>query len=124
MFDTQTMDKIKANTVTSLHFLWTFLLLGGAVLMFFNRWFAYFEITIMTITVIANFPFKGNCPLTLLEERLRQKIDPTYNNQNSFMTTYLNKIFGTNLKVSIVNTYIILLYIVSYCSAILLIIHK
>jgi len=124
MAESHTMDKIKANIVTLFHFFWAFLLLGGAFLMFFAHWYVIFEIVMMTLTVIVNIPLKGHCPSTLLEERLRQKIDPSYSNQNSFLTTYLNKIFRTNFKVNTMNTFMVLFYIFSYFSAIWLIIYK
>jgi len=109
-----TAYKFWANVITVFHFFWTFLVFGGAVYVIFDHAYAWKHIMVLSITLISNIPFKAVCPLTLIEESLRRKIDPAYTSQGSFTTTYTNKIFGTNFSTREINTGIAILYILSY----------
>ncbi len=79
--------------------------------------YAIYQVVIMTLTVLVNIPLSDRCPLTLLEEKIRQRVDPGYTNNNSFMTTYINKILGTSFKVHNVNTAIMIFYTITYLIA-------
>lgn len=114
---------VYANIVTLIHFLWTFLVFGGALYLLFHHSYAVIQIIVLTITLFSSIPFGNACPLTLLEERLRQKLNPTYKNQGSFMTTYINKMLKTNFSVKEVNLVIAILYILSYSFAAFVLIH-
>jgi Protein of Unknown function (DUF2784) len=105
-----------AETATVFHFLWTFLLWGGMILVFF--WHAYvpYEIAALSITLLSNIPFRGVCPLTYLEEKWRGKLDMDYVGNKSCTTTYVNKFFKTNFSVRSVNIVIAILYVLAYAS--------
>lgn len=119
----QTMDRLYANVVTGFHFFWSFIVLGGMIFLFIYPPYALIQIIIMSVTLLSNLPFRNNCPLTLLEERLRQKIDPSYHNDNSFATTYFNKIFRTHVRVRTVSIVIAIGYVVTYLVAVLDLVH-
>jgi len=112
-----------ADAVTYFHFLWTFLVFGGGILVVFYHHYAIFQIGVLTLTLLANLPFKNKCPLTLLEGKLRRELDPAYDNQKSFTTTYLNKIFKTYLKPQEVSVAIAIFYIISYSLSIFALMH-
>lgn len=109
--------QIYANIVTLIHFLWTFLVFGGVFYLVLHHSYAVIQIIVLTTTLLVSVPFRNICPLTLLEEKLRQKLNPAYKNQGSFMTTYINKIFKTNFSVKEINITIAVLYILSYSFA-------
>lgn len=113
-----------ADAVTVFHFAWTFLVFGGAIAMVIFPAYALTQIIVLSITLISNIPFKLDCPVTLLERRLRRKIDPDFENHGSFMTTYINKIFGTHFRVINVNITIGILYVVFYTYAVLILINN
>ncbi|HEY0220690.1 MAG TPA: DUF2784 family protein, partial [Candidatus Paceibacterota bacterium] len=96
---------------------WSFLVFGGAIYMLFHHEYAIYQVVIMTLTVLVNIPLSDRCPLTLLEEKVRQKVDPAYTNNNSFLTTYLNKILSTNFKTHSVNSGIMIFYTITYATA-------
>lgn len=106
--------KTLADVVTFFHFLWTFLVFGGALLVVFDHRYALIHIVILSVTLLSNVPFKTACPITIIERRLRRKADPSYDNTNSFTTTYLNKALGTRFLERNVNITIAVLYIISY----------
>jgi len=101
------------------HFLWTFLVFGGAFYMLFVPSYSLIQIVVLSITLLVALPFKGLCPVTGLENHLRKKIDPAYDNHGSFMTTYINKIFGTNVRRREVDIAIAAMYVLCYSYAIL-----
>ena len=107
-----------ANAVTLFHALWTALLLGGIVAVLVYPQYAWVQICVLSVTILINLPFGNKCPLTLIEEKLRREYDPTYRNQHSFATTYLNKMLGTRFRPAQVNAIIIVLYIGSYALSI------
>jgi hypothetical protein len=106
-----------------LHFLWTFLVFGGAIYMLVVPSYAIVQIVVLSITLLSSLPFRGLCPVTTLEKSLRRKVDPSYENHGSFMTTYTNKILGTNLSTRPVNVTIAVLYILCYSYAIIALVH-
>ena len=114
-------DKFKyragANLIVLIHFFWTLLLMGGAIFMFFARWYALVQIILMSFTLLIALPFGRTCPLTLFEEWLRKKIDPAYTNNRSYMVTYINKIFGTQLKKRRVDIFNGCFYVTAYIAA-------
>lgn len=112
------MDRFLANAVTGFHFIWLFLVMGGMAALFFFPKYALIQIIVMSVTILVNLPFRNICPLTLIEEQFRQKIEPGYVNNNSFATTYFNKIFGTQVRKKTVNTVIVVVYILAYGLAI------
>jgi hypothetical protein len=111
-----------ADLILAAHFVWTLFLLAGAIAMFFYPPYAWIQIGAMTFTLLLALPFKATCPLTLLEEKFRQKSDPEYRNDGSYIATYFNKIFKTHIPVIRVNTTIAGLYILTYALAISLLI--
>ena len=107
-----------ANILVSIHFLWTLFLIGGAVAMFFYPLYAWMQIYVMSFTLLISLPFGTICPLTLLEEKLRRKIDPAYDNHGSYIATYFNKISGKNVSVRRINEISAGLYVIAYAAAI------
>ncbi|MDE2018901.1 MAG: DUF2784 family protein [Patescibacteria group bacterium] len=109
-----------ANIIVLIHVFWTLLLFGGAVFMFFARWYAPFQIGLMSFTLLIAIPFGRTCPLTLFEEWLRKKINPDYTNNRSYMVTYINKIFGTKFSRKQIIIYNGCFYVAAYIAAALI----
>lgn len=82
-----------ANLLVAAHFLWIALLIGGTVFTFYNLWYFYWHLLIVTGTLLLNL-FLGYCPLTSWEENVRKKINPGFDHNGSFVATYIHKIFG------------------------------
>jgi len=120
---TQTYQKY-ADTLVFLHVLWTLFLLCGAVTMFIYPLYAIIQIIAMTGTLLLAIPFGNTCPLTLLEEKWRKKIDPAYHNDGSYIAAYFNKIFKKKVSVEHVNRTVAGLYVLAYAfAATILILH-
>jgi len=107
--------KTAADILTAIHLAWSFLVIGGAFFEFLVPSYALTQIIVMSITLLIGLPF-GACPLTALEKRWRRKTNPSYDNQNSFITTYANKIMGAHLEKRTVNIAIGVFYTISYLS--------
>ena len=84
-----------ANIIMLLHFLWIAVLLGGIwyIINPVNSWYIPWHITIISGTLFLNL-FLGFCPLTVWEEKLRKKHNPSADFQNSFLATYIRSIAG------------------------------
>jgi len=115
----QTNEKYRyyADGITALHFFWTFVIFAGAVLMFFWRTYAMVEIVVVSFTLLISLPFGAVCPLTLLEERLRRKLDSAYRNHGSYLAVYINKFFHTHFKVRSINISVGIIYFLIYAFA-------
>ncbi len=120
---TKTYQRL-ADLIMIFHFFWTLVIFGGAVFMVLDPSYALTQIAVLSITLLASVPFGGLCPVTTLENRFRQKVDPSYENHGSFMTTYTNKIFGTQFRVRDVNITIAVLYVLCYSYAIAALVRK
>jgi hypothetical protein len=110
--------KTFADLLVSIHFLWSLLLLGGIIVTLIFPAYAIVQIIIMSFTLLIAIPFGNTCPLTLLEEKLRKKFDPTYNPSGSFVARYLNRIFGTNFDHRRVDETLAGMYILAFAIAI------
>jgi len=113
---------LSANLLALIHFCWTCLLIGGALGMLFYPAYAPIQIIIMSFTLLIAIPFGKTCPLTLFEEKLRQKIDRSYRNGGSFIATYINKLLKTDIEPRRVHTTTAGLYVLAYSIAISLLI--
>ncbi len=102
------------RSVIVFHFAWTVFLWGGMVLALFWKPYIPTELLILSITLLSNVPFRGGCPLTILEEHYREKISPGYERKRSFMTTYINKLLKTDFTVKQVNITIAVIYVLAY----------
>jgi hypothetical protein len=116
--------KLSANVIVALHIIWTIILFGGAVFVIFEPWYAIFQMIAISLTLLIALPFGRVCPLTALEEWLRKKINPDYTNNGSYLATYINKAFGTNLKTKSVAVVIAILYVASYAISIFALAYK
>jgi hypothetical protein len=114
--------KTSADIIVTIHFFWTFFLLIGAVAMLFYPPYAWIQLYAMSFTLLIAIPFGNICPLTLLEERLRRKFDRNYHNDGSYIATYFNKIFRTNVSTTLVNETAAGCYVIAYGLAIALLI--
>lgn len=112
-----------ADIITGIHFFWTFVIFAGVALMFFWHPYAWGEIFVVSFTLLISLPFGAVCPLTLFEERLRQKRDPSYRNNGSYLVVYINKFFKTNFSVRAVNTTVGILYFLIYVAATLILVY-
>jgi hypothetical protein len=113
----KTRHSVYANIVTAIHLGWTFVILGGAFAMAFGPRYALLEVVILNLTLLSALLFNNVCPLTRLEEHLRQRHDPHYTNHGSYLTTYINKIFKTRFTVKQVNATVAIIYTVIYALA-------
>ncbi len=110
--------------VVAFHILWTLLVFGGAIAMIVYPPYAFMEILILSVTLLASLPLRFTCPITLLEAKLRRKIDPSYDNQGSFMATYINKITGMKISRRAMDTAIGIVYLFVYTYGVLMLIYK
>lgn len=106
-----------ADGVVAVHMAWTVLVFIGAAAMFFWHAYALYEIIVVSVTLVASLPFGGLCPLTMLEERFRRKIDPSFDNGGSYMAFYINKMLKTRFRVRTVNIAIGVFYAAVYAAA-------
>ena len=106
-----------ADGIVAVHMAWTALVFLGAAAMFFWHAYALYEIIVVSITLLASLPFGRLCPLTMLEEHFRRKIDPLFDNGGSYMAFYINKILNTRFRVRTVNIAIGVFYAAVYASA-------
>jgi Protein of Unknown function (DUF2784) len=109
-----------ADGIVAVHFAWTVVVFGGAALMFFWPPYALPEIIVVSITLLVSLPFGGLCPLTMMEEYFRRRIDPSFRNDGSYMTYYINKLMGTRFRVRTVNKSIGIFYTLVYGAAVFL----
>lgn len=112
-----------ANVIVAIHIVWTFIILAGAILMFVSPVFAMAEIVVVSFTLLISLPFGAVCPLTMFEERLRRKLDPSYSNHNSYLATYINKMFKTQTTTRTVNITVGIVYALIYFFATYLLIN-
>jgi small-conductance mechanosensitive channel len=117
------VHRVFANFITALHVGWTFIILLGALAMAFGPRYALLEVVILNVTLLAAILWGNVCPLTLLEERLRQKHDPTYTNHGSYLKTYINHIFKTKFTVKQVNATVAVCYTLIYALAAVVLLH-
>lgn len=113
-----------ADSVVAFHILWTLLVFGGAIAMIVYPPYAFMEILILSITLLASLPLRFTCPITLLEAKLRRKLDPSYNNEGSFMATYLNRIAGTKISRRTMDAAIGVIYVFVYAYGVFMLIYK
>lgn len=88
----------------------------GTVVIFFDRGYIGTHLILISIVMVLSL-FLKYCPLTKIEEKLRQQRDASFTLDNSFMTFYINKILRTNFSSSQVNNLQILVFIFSYAAA-------
>jgi len=89
--------KLVANLFVAAHFLWITILIGGTIFVFYNPWYFYWHLTIVTATLLLNL-FLGYCPLTSWEEKTRRKFDGDFDHNGSFIGTYIEKIAGIKIS--------------------------
>ena len=112
--------KIIADFLLALHILWIVVLVGGTIFMYYHRWYVVYHLIIVSGTLLFNL-FLGGCPLTWWEEKCRKIYDPNiYYHPNSFVTTYLKRIFHVNVTPRQVNWALILIKIASYYTSALI----
>ncbi len=107
-----------ADILVSIHFLWSLLLLGGIIVTLLFPAYAIVQIVVMSFTLLIAIPFGNTCPLTLLEEKLRRKADPSYHPSGSFVARYLNRIFHAHLNHRRVDEILAGMYILAFAIAI------
>lgn len=112
--------KLYADLLLAVHILWVFLLAGGTVFIFYNRWYIKYHIALVTGTLVLNLVLRG-CPLTRLEEKYRKAWNPeVYYCPNSFLATYLRRFFGLKVSSAQARWVLIMVKITSYYVSILL----
>lgn len=89
--------KLAANLLVAAHFLWIALLIGGTVFVFYEPWYFYWHLTIVSATLLLNL-LLGYCPLTSWEEKARKKFNPGFDHNGSFIATYLGKVTGVRIS--------------------------
>lgn len=103
-----------ANAVLWFHFGWVALLvLGGVVLQFVFPWYKTVHISVSTVTIVSWLFFLG-CPLTELENSLREKGGGAPGRfHGSFVCHYLKKRFGWNISPVAIALTLVMLFAVS-----------
>ncbi len=120
----RTLYRLLADGVAGFHIFWTLLVFGGAIAMIAFPSYAFMEILILSVTLLASLPLRFTCPVTLLEGLLRKKIDPSYDNQGSFMVTYINRITGMHITRRTMDTAIGAIYVLIYAYGVLMLIYR
>lgn len=103
-------DRIFADLIIVLHFLWILFMVGGFIYTLcgfwkkgiFNRWL-FRILHLIGIVYVGLLVIMGkSCPLTILENTLRAKSNPSQTYLGSFVVYYIEKLVYPN-----VNPYII-----------------
>ena len=114
-----------ADAIVAAHLAWVAFLLVGTFVVLAVPGYAAAQIVFLSGTLFIRLIFfRGRCPLTVWEERLRQKVEPEYSHNGSFLKTYINTMFRTNFTRRGVNLTIAAFYILSYGIAILTLVFR
>lgn len=112
--------KVLADLLLMIHLGWIVILLGGTFYIFFNNSYVKYHLIIISGTLFFNL-FLGGCPLTWWEERYKRLWDPrTYYHPNSFLVTYIHKVFGRSITPQQINWTLIGIKTFSFIVSILL----
>lgn len=115
--------KIIADVLLVIHLVWIAILLGGTFYIFFNNGYIKYHLIIVSGTLLFNL-FLGGCPLTWWEEKYRKMWDPrTFYHPNSFLTTYIHRVFRRDITPQQVNWILVGIKIFSYSASVLLLTH-
>jgi len=109
-----------ARITAFFHFFWTILLFGGGILVLFYHPYAWYQIGIMTFTILAWFPLGLRCPLTVWERNFQKKAGIYDGNERAFTAKYLSKFFKTDINPKTVSFAIAVFYVASYAVSILI----
>ncbi|MBU3911239.1 MAG: DUF2784 domain-containing protein [Candidatus Omnitrophica bacterium] len=117
--------KILADAIVVTHFLWILFMLSGFVLTltgffwkgFFDRWL-FRALHLLGIAYVSLLAIMGKyCPLTLWENTLRARYDPTLTYPGSFMIHYAEKLVYPDINplvIRIPTTFIAVVTIVAF----------
>ena len=83
--------KVLADFVVSVHFLWIFFLIFGALLGVRNKAIKYIHLTGLLFAILIQI-FGWYCPLTHLEVWLRSRHNPSVAYAGSFIIYYMEKL--------------------------------
>jgi uncharacterized protein DUF2784 len=107
-----------ARTAIFFHALWTALLFVGGAVVFFFPGYAWYQISIMSFTVLIWFPFGMKCLLTTWTRYFEKRAGIYDGDERTFMTKNVSKLFGRDVKSAYVSTAVALFYIASYFASI------
>ncbi|HVM77069.1 MAG TPA: DUF2784 family protein [Candidatus Paceibacterota bacterium] len=107
-----------AKATTAFHFFWTALLFAGGVLVFFYPRYAWYQIAIMTFTILIWFPFGLKCPLTIWTRYFEKRAGIDHGDTRTFMVKQLSALLGRDLHRFRVSVAVALFYIEAYLLAI------
>lgn len=105
---------VYATIIAAIHIAWTLLMFVGAVAVLIVPSYAPSHVGVLTVTLLISIPFRNACILTVIEERLRQKTDPAFSHNGSFITTHINRMLGARFNPWTVNRFLAVFYIASY----------
>jgi len=112
--------KVLADFLLAVHVVWIGILLGGTFYIFSNSGYIKYHLIIVSGTLFFNL-ILGGCPLTWWEEKARKIWDPrTYYHPNSFLVTYIHKIWSKDITPQQVNWTLTGIKIFSYAASVLL----
>ena len=106
-------SEILADAIAVLHFVWAVFFWGGTVAVVFWHAYAPIQAWVLVVAFVFKIPFDNNCILTVIEERLRKAGNPGWKGNGSFLATYCNKVFGTNVSAKKAKTLFLVLFFVS-----------
>ncbi len=90
-----------ANATACFHWIWLALTAISLPLVFVLNWWLIIWVFMLITTVVSQFLWLG-CPLTLLENKLRAKYDPSTTYERPFISNYLYKRFGIEISITII----------------------
>lgn len=83
--------KMGSEAVAGIHLVWIFVVVAGLPLRYIFSEVQPMHNMALVITVVAFIVWRGKCPLSLLENRLRFKADPGSHYADGFLSHYLSK---------------------------------
>ena len=110
----RTFYVVSARITVIAHFLWTFLLFAGGLLVIFYHPYAWYQIGIMSFTILFWFPFGFKCALTVWARYFEEKAGVWDGDDRTFMVKYLSKLFKRDLSRKKIAAFITFCFITSY----------
>jgi hypothetical protein len=107
-----------ARLTVLIHFLWTILIFAGAITVLFNHQYAWYQIDIMSITILSWFPFGLRCALTVGEHYFEKKAGIFDGDNRTFMVKRLSRFFGKEFRRRNIATVTAIFFVISYMTSI------
>jgi len=95
------------------HWTWISFSIGAFFLSFRSDLYKKIFIVMVVLTFIGQILFKGECPITILENKFRRKTGQPERYQNGFFTYHLFKYFKIRLNHVTATTFLLMMLVIS-----------